>query len=294
MHERWWKSSVQKSNVIWYLIVCFALHHFSSFFWKLCGQINTRQTNYGCELSECIPFCRRTHTHTHAFVPSKNSWIHGQKLAHAPARSLSLAITIYFVYWIATKLLNRFIYFHMYPTCSHISHSIWRNINNTKAWAQAKCSNLTEIFALLLRILVPFYARSLSLSLFVLFFLFHFSFRTLCPYFIACRMPSKCKTTYESNTPADCIFFLFETMKLVKCCFAFTCSVGLVRLRLFFYIPQYKSVSSSFCLFARVVRLFINEIQYYELWALCITLLHWPLCCWPFIILFIPNVMFWF
>lgn len=178
--------------------------------------------------------------------------------------ALSLAISIYFVYWIATKLL---IHIFICTTCSHISHSIWRNINNTKAWAKAKCSNLTEIFALLLWILVLL-TRSPPLSVCWFVFPFHFPFRTICPYFIACRMPSKCKTTNYYNTRADCI--LFSCLKRWNLW-------NVVRLQFF---SKCKSVSSSFCLFVRCVRLFINEIQYYtgyELWALCITLLHWPL-----------------
>lgn len=196
------KSSVQKSNVIWYLIVCFALHHFSSFFWKLCGQINARQTNYICELSACMPFCRKTHTHfcsVEKFLDSRTQIGSCSSSLYLWPLAFTLCIELQPNCWID-------LYIFICTTCSHISHSIWRNINNTKAWAKAKCSNLTEIFALLLWILV-LHTRSLLLCLFCFVFPFHFPFRTICPYFIACRMPSKCKTTNYYNTRADCILF---------------------------------------------------------------------------------------
>lgn len=57
------------------LLACFI---FLLSFEKLCGQINTRQTNYICKLSKCKPFCRGAQTHTHSFVPLTCFWIHGQ------------------------------------------------------------------------------------------------------------------------------------------------------------------------------------------------------------------------
>lgn len=221
------KSSVQKSNVIWYLIVCFALHHFSSFFWKLCGQINARQTNYICELSACMPFCRKTHTHfcsVEKFLDSRTQIGSCSSSLYLWPLAFTLCIELQPNCWID-------LYIFICTTCSHISHSIWRNINNTKAWAKAKCSNLTEIFALLLWILV-LHTRSLLLCLFC--FSFSFSIPHNLPILYrmshAFQMQNYQLLQYTSRLHS---FFLFETMKLVKCC--------LVRLQFFSYIfPNVK------------------------------------------------------
>lgn len=115
--------------------------------------------------------------------------------------------------------------------------------------------------------------HSLSPSLFVLFFLFIFHSAQFAHTLshVACLPNAKLPTT----TIHEPIAFFFPVWNDETCEMLF----GAITI-FFLHFSKCKSVSSSFCLFVRRVRLFINEIQYYtgyELWALCITLLHRPL-----------------